>query len=383
MNAMRAAVIAVLLLVSTPALAASRLLGPVIGRATELAVESQHLSLVYEDGARDRIRFEARYTVVNASSVGEELGVAFYYADVDDFRLTVDGAAPQGEPTGSELGAIERSVTRPSSSLLEALWRAFVGPDKHRVAFRIAAEPGTRHEIVISGRAYAYVEHHDRFLELDAVAARHLLVGTQKRPIDNYVFEYDLVPRGDWRSVARMDLSIAYPSRWPRPSAGKGVDLTAHRDGATRVLTGSMSAERARDLRVAVDAGFSSFRNGGPLIALGGTLGSKGAVRGRIGYEVAAPGWLLYSLTADTDFRRRFIVTPLIEAASPTVFIIPSFGIGAGVPVQIAPERRVGVRVQGDIHLLPLGVVMSVDIYPPLGSLKTMAEMSILGQVGF
>jgi len=49
----------------------------------------------------------------------------------------------------------------------------------------------------------------------------------------------------------------------------------------------------------------------------------------------------------------------MAELATPALLIIPSFGIGLGVPVQVTPDPRPGVRIQGDLHFYPVGLVVS------------------------
>jgi hypothetical protein len=73
----------------------------------------------------------------------------------------------------------------------------------------------------------------------------------------------------------------------------------------------------------------------------------------------------------------------LREAASPAVLIFPSAGFGVGVPIQIVPDARPSVRLQGDLHFYPIGFVTSVDVYPRLGALPTLAEVSLLAQAAF
>jgi hypothetical protein len=121
---------------------------------------------------------------------------------------------------------------------------------------------------------------------------------------------------------------------------------------------------------------------GGLLLGVGGATGSTGGVRGRIGWQFGAPDWLLYSLTLDTDFQHRVIVAPLVEAASPMIVIVPSLGFGLGVPVQVAPETRVGARLQFDLHFAPIGFVTSVDIYPSKGSSPGYTQATFLFEVG-
>jgi len=51
-------------------------------------------------------------------------------------------------------------------------------------------------------------------------------------------------------------------------------------------------------------------------------------------------GWLLGSLVAETDARERLQFVPALEAALPAVFVLPSLGLGLGVPVEVLTEVR-------------------------------------------
>jgi hypothetical protein len=181
-----------------------------------------------------------------------------------------------------------------------------------------------------------------------------------------------------------VETTITYPSGWDPP-----VDSIAgwevRREGARTVLTRAMSTGEARDVELTshVPPARGGLRFGGPLLAIGGTVQGNRGPRGRVGLELAGPGWVLYSLSADTDFKRRFIVTPLAEAASPAILFLPSCGIGVGAPVQVAPEPRPGVRIQGDMHFYPVGLVLSGDVYPRAGSSPVTADFSVLAQGSF
>jgi hypothetical protein len=70
---------------------------------------------------------------------------------------------------------------------------------------------------------------------------------------------------------------------------------------------------------------------------------------------------------------------PMVTAATDSIFvIIPSVGLGVGVPVQLAPDLRVGGRVALDVHFPLIGFVAALDLYPTAG----LYQVSLLGQVG-
>ena len=123
--------------------------------------------------------------------------------------------------------------------------------------------------------------------------------------------------------------------------------------------------------------------HGGPLVGVGARAGAPAEFRMRFGYEFAAPDWLIHGLAVDTDFEERVVLTPMIDAASPSVlFILPSVGLGLGVPIRIVPEATVGMRFQGTLQWPIVGFVTSIDVYP--GShvaAHDRVEATLLGRV--
>jgi hypothetical protein len=98
---------------------------------------------------------------------------------------------------------------------------------------------------------------------------------------------------------------------------------------------------------------------------------------------MAAPEWLVESITADTDFKRRLVLSPNIEAALPHITMIPflpSLGVGVGLPIQIVPTATVGARVFGTVQLWAVGFVTAVDIFPGLSSEEGRYQVSLMAR---
>ncbi len=362
--------------------------GPAIARETNLRVDDEQLSFACtEERGYPVCAFEARYTITNPGPTREEAAVVFYGVSTKGIRVTIDGAPAAGTPSPAETAALDAAVAaiRGASGEQPSHREQRATPPVDRAGFLLAAEPGSRHRVVVTGRTLGgkgWVPHD---YSTDAVNARHLVVSRQVEEDPMYDIDYLLAPIRTWKGDPRIDVRVTFPSRWHLAIGGwRSPGWAASREGESAVLTRSMTAKEAAVLRMSIVIPAPQLHNGGPLVAAGGTFGPTKAARGRIGYEVAPRPWLFASATADTDFRRRFIVTPLVEAATPAILIIPSFGLGVGVPVQIAPDPRVGARIQGDIHFFPVGFVTSVDLYPRFGSaLPGFAEVSLLGQVAF
>jgi hypothetical protein len=86
-------------------------------------------------------------------------------------------------------------------------------------------------------------------------------------------------------------------------------------------------------------------------------------------------------VTAETDASELFQVTPLVEAASDQVLIIPSFGFGLGAPIRIEPEPAVGARVQASMAFYKLGAVGSFDWFPKGDAGSAETRFSLLAYV--
>jgi hypothetical protein len=118
------------------------------------------------------------------------------------------------------------------------------------------------------------------------------------------------------------------------------------------------------------------LRHGGPFIALGGTF-DRG-FRGRVGYELGIGELVLLEVALDSDFQQQVVIAPLIEIASYSLLLLPSLSLGAGVPIQVAPDVRAGVRFEASATFYSLAFVASIDVWPVDGSW----QLSLLGRAG-
>jgi hypothetical protein len=125
--------------------------------------------------------------------------------------------------------------------------------------------------------------------------------------------------------------------------------------------------------------------NGGPYFAAIWSFGPDSGMRARVGYEVAAPIWLLDSLSLETDVRREATLVPAAEAVTwgwiGGLRLI--YGLGAGVPVRVRPETRVGGRLQLTASAGIVTLRGAFDLYPPTSNLSARFEGSVGPQVSF
>jgi hypothetical protein len=70
----------------------------------------------------------------------------------------------------------------------------------------------------------------------------------------------------------------------------------------------------------------------------------------RVGWEVFAPRFVAHSLAVEVDGERRVTMAFAGELVSPMVLFFPSFGLGLGLPVELAPTPIAGVRAQMSVQ---------------------------------
>lgn len=262
---------------------------------------------------------------------------------------------------------------------------------------------GTSDAPVLSSRQFPFGPEATRVIELsgeadlvriaeggaasrDAISARHPLLATSLR-VEERGFIYS-------RAVTRHFVS-APEDYFVRARLPEGYALDASGEGASRVVEESVDGwsvvrvhrpEEDADLhfRVVVHRGgdLPVLRNGGPFIALGGVSLSPGPLPnlfwGRLGYEVGFLDWLIVSVSAESNFSDRFGLGVMIEAASPSFGIPPSFSVGAGAAIRILPEATAGVRLAAGLTVLSVGFEALFDYYP----VDNGFTITLLGRAG-
>ena len=120
---------------------------------------------------------------------------------------------------------------------------------------------------------------------------------------------------------------------------------------------------------------------GGPVVALG-LLSTGDAFTGdarlAVGYEIAAPSFLIYRLSLESDVMARqghdggptdrdVLLVPVAEITSPSLPLGPDgpgmFAVAAGVgtPLTLGPEPRIGLRLEANILFRVIGLVNAFD----------------------
>lgn len=349
--------------------------GPLVfAGKTALRVTEEFLSFdchpVADDAACD---FEARYLVTNPSAAREEVVAAFVTDGARDVTIAVDGKAARRALAPDEVESLTAAVPR-GEGMSHASF--FVVPgDSPGVT--LVAEAGTKHELLVRGALPVGHVWYPHAYTYDAIFARHLALAHEPSRT-TYEVRYQLWPLKTWADDPVIHLRVRHPSSWH-------FDREGWKEGSDR---GATLQTRDLPLSQAEDALELSFTRepfpiqpGGVLIGLGGAKGDFGGFRARLGYELAIPRELLWSVSFDFDFKGRAFVSPTATLATGALWFIPSFGVGVGLPVQLAPERRVGARLQLDVMFYALGFVTSLDIFPQANG-DPLTQATFLAQIG-
>lgn len=142
------------------------------------------------------------------------------------------------------------------------------------------------------------------------------------------------------------------------------------------------------DIRVTLRRGQTPVvRNGGPFVALGGiVLAGDGSTPNnvfwaRLGYEIGFVDWAVLSVAAETNLTNRFGMSVMLEAASPSLTVPPSFSVGVGAALRLAsesPNVEAGVRLAVGAVLMSVGFEALFDFYPTDGGFT----ITLLGRAG-
>jgi hypothetical protein len=350
--------------------------GVFLQRPTSLVVEHEEVTFRCDGGTCD---FRAVYHVLNPTGGREEVLGAFYGIASDRFEAKADGSDARRTITDAQRTAIDDSVAALDPSLLRDVERVT------REGFVLGVDAHARATLVFSGRmapvSFATRAGVTSAYTIAPLETRHPWLGTRARTDSVDEFEYALSPIRGWAGSPDIDVVVRCGSArlWRDGQAG----WTVGEDEEGFAARQTVAAADAGTLRFDVVRAGTTVLHGGPLIGVGAHLGA-GELRARLGYEAALPWWVIYSASIETDFRNTTTIAPVVEVASPDLLVlVPSIGLGAGVPVQLrsGEATRVGARMQLTLSFPVLSLVLPVDVFP--GATTDVWQVSLFGQASF
>lgn len=167
-----------------------------------------------------------------------------------------------------------------------------------------------------------------------------------------------------------------------RIEPGRGVSMSL-READFEVESQPVDAvEPGRGDRIVVELATAprEIAPGGPFAAVGAALHPELAFRWRAGWEMFAPDFIAHALAIEGDHRGEVLLVPSSEVVTSSVLLLPSFGIGVGLPIVIQPAVEAGIRGQISLAFPWISVVGTLDLLP---SRAAFARPSLFVQVGF
>lgn len=361
-------------------------MAPAQASQSGLEVVSERLSFDCREVAGEaRCRFEADYTIRNPTDATIEGVSAFYGLRAAQVTVELDGARSSRGLNPVEQAALDRAVEQamqqPSPDSSARTRRSLMsGVDRH--GFWLMVPPGATRRLVARGEMRPSASVVPSYVSTPALT-RHLLLGDPAPPTSRFQLRYFVAPIRTFSGAPTLDVSLTLPASWTLMGARDDAPVESLDDGRVRRRQ-KVDPAITDVLTIDVVLPSDGYRGGGPLIGIGGTVDDSSHLRARLGWEIAAPSWLLTSVVADTDFQNDLIITPQVIAATPSIMsFIPSLGGGLGVPIRVLPEVDVGVRIHMDLHWPVVAFVVALDIYPGLPTDHPgMFEATLLFQVG-
>jgi len=355
---------------------------PASAKPTNLVVKKEQLFFEYvRPGWTYLCRFEARYTILNPTNKTEYLLGAFYGYRSDNIRVSAGGKDIGQTLTSDQKKALDNALAgKPGNP------ERFIGQKAvSRTGFSLTVAPGEIKEIITTGTIKPGTNIPWGFAALvgPPVYFRHPFFSKLSGDVvysDNYFMDiiYLLYPIKSWAAVQALEIQITFPMR-ARADAGFMDDIPSFSERSpwksdkvnrkywkTTIVDGvetrSWEGGAPDNLLIFGYAKKKYFYNGGLITRFGGTVSGNAGFRAGAGYEIAAPDILLYSVAVETDCSQYAAVIPLMKICLPAAI---SPGLGIGVPVMMnSGKKHAGARLEFDLHLGPVGLVMPLDFYP-------------------
>lgn len=346
------------------------------GGPTPLEVKAADLVIDCSAGA-DACRLEVTYQLHNPSTVTAGGTAAFYAVDTDDVIVTVDGQ-PSGKAIADDAAAeLDATVVAASGADLEP---SRYGGRMSRHGFALSLAPDASAQIVVTGTIHP-TERHRYYMAIPAAPARHRLLVRGGRTDRRVELQYFVAPIRTWSGFpAAMTFTLKHPASWIATVDG-ATGLDAQQDGGVTVHHGRIATSEP-SLTIELETSARDPLHAGLLLGLGGQLDDAGGVRVRAGVEAGRGSYLAsLALELERGDDTGVVIVPALTAASPWLLIIPSVGLGLGVPVRLRPSLEVGGRFLADLHFGPVGMLMALDYYPGMAADPRRFEVSLLGQL--
>lgn len=230
--------------------------------------------------------------------------------------------------------------------------RSSDAPQLHALDVHMAA--GERIEVTLRGQVHLRATE----INKDALRARHPFL---QSPLQgrHATIAYT---RAVSRTFADAPENVQITSRVPEGHSFDVLEVDADASGAITLTPRELGARASIPFRIEEPGGFDIIRHGGPFIGIGGTFDQ--GFRGRLGYEIGFGEIVILGIAADADFQRTVTLGAVLEVATPSYILPPSFSVGAGFAYRLEPRVSAGLRLEAGAVFEVLGITASFDYFP-------------------
>jgi len=317
------------------------------------------------------------------------LVAAFHVRRTESVTVSIDGrgVAVRSLALDSTSGELQaRLIDASAAAPLPERWQ------RRRLGVEATFGPGQTRRVQISGTTVPTPtsELVDSWT-MEPIATRHRMLGHDpaadaEYPDDSYYLVYLMYPKDAWAGVGKTEIVVRYPDGCELGGGiGSGRWRSVARAEGVATARAATTGKGVKQLALRLTFPFVRMYHGGPVVGLGGDVIEDAGFRLRVGYEFSGPPWLVYSLSADSDLKRRLVVAPAVEAATrASMFaLIPSFSGGLGVPIRVVPEATVGIRGQLGLQFPAFGFAAALDVYPALWADEDpdRIDLTLMGRV--
>ena len=225
-------------------------------------------------------------------------------------------------------------------------------PQLHALDVHLTA--GTRIEVTLRGDVHLRATD----LNKDALRARHPFLESHLHGRHGTV----TYTRAVARTFASVPDEIQVVSHVPEAQHLEVLDVPTDASGAITLTPRELGARANLPFRIEEAGGFDIIRHGGPFIGIGGTFDQ--GFRGRVGYEIGFGEIVILGIAADADFQRTVTLGAVLEFATPSYILPPSFSVGAGFAYRLQPQVSAGLRLEAGAVFEVLGITASFDYFP-------------------
>lgn len=221
-------------------------------------------------------------------------------------------------------------------------------------ALDVHMQAGMRVDVTLRGDVHLRATD----LNKDALRARHTLLQSPLHGRHATV----TYTRAVARTFAGIPDDMQVVSHLPQSQRLEVLDVPTDASGGLTLTARELGARANLPFRIEESGGFDAIRHGGPFLGLGGTFDQ--GFRGRLGYEIGFGEFVILGIAADADFERTVTLGAVLEVATPSFILPPSFSVGAGFAYRLEPRVSAGLRLEVGAVFEVLGITASFDYFP-------------------